>query len=75
MSLWTKLTTRNVGKFDRVLRAIPFAVFLFVLFNGTLVGLPLIALGVISTMLLVTSITGMCSIYAMLGMSTCPHQQ
>lgn len=71
MSLLKKLTTRNVGSFDRIIRALPFALFIYVLITGALAGTPLIALGVISIMLLVTSITGMCSIYAMLGMSTC----
>ncbi len=71
MSLWKKLTTRNVGAFDRVLRAVPFAVFAYMWVTGALTGLPLIVLGVVSAMLLVTAVTGMCSIYAMLGLSTC----
>lgn len=71
MSLWTKLTTRNVGSIDRILRAIPFAIFVYVFFAGGLSGAPLVILGVLSTMLLVTSVTGMCSIYAIFGWSTC----
>jgi len=71
MSLWTRLTTRNVGKVDRIMRALPFVVFLYALFTSALTGLPLIALGILSAMLLLTSLTGMCSIYAMLGLSTC----
>ena len=71
MSIMKKLTTRNVGGFDRVLRALPFVGFLYAFASGALTGVPLIAFGVVSAMLLLTSVTGMCSIYAMLGLSTC----
>lgn len=71
MSLWQKLTTRNVGAVDRILRVLPFAAFIYVWTTGALVGVPLIAFGIISVMLLITSVTGMCSIYAMLGLNTC----
>lgn len=71
MSLWKKLTTRNVGNMDRVLRAVPFAIFIYLAVTSTLTGLPLVVLGIATAMLLLTSVTGMCSIYAMLGLSTC----
>ena len=70
MSLWKRSTTPNVGTLDRVLRALPFAVFLFVWATGALTGAALVALGIVSTMLLLTAVTGPCSIYAMLGIST-----
>lgn len=70
MSLRQRLTTPNVGTFDRVLRALPFAVFLYVWATGALSGGALIGLGAVSVMLLLTAVTGLCSIYAMLGLST-----
>ena len=70
MSLWKRLTTPNVGTTDRILRALPFAVFVYIWTTGALTGAPLIVLGIVSAMLLLTAITGLCSIYAMLGIST-----
>ena len=70
MSILKKLTTRNVGAVDRVIRALPFALFLYLWSSAALTGWPLIAFGIVSVMLLMTAITGMCSIYAMLGLST-----
>ena len=71
MSLMTRLLTRNVGTMDRVLRAAPAIVFAIVWATGALTGTPLIVLGVLAAMLLVTAMTVRCSIYAMLGLSTC----
>ena len=70
MSLLKRFTTPNVGALDRVLRALPFAVFLTVWATGALSGAALAVLGIVSGMLLLTAITGLCSIYAMLGIST-----
>jgi hypothetical protein len=66
------LTTKNVGKFDRIIRAIPSIVVAVLYFNGSIGGGLAIGLGTLSAMLLVTSLTGACSIYYMLGYSTCP---
>lgn len=71
MTFLQRLTTRNVGNADRVIRAIPFAVFVWAWASGALVGLPLVILGIAATMMLFTAVTGLCSIYAMLGISTC----
>ena len=70
MSFRQRFLTPNVGTVDRWLRALPFVFFAYIWFTGTLAGPALIALGVISTMLLVTAVTGLCSIYGMLGIST-----
>lgn len=73
MSLLSKvLTTRNVGKVDRFLRALPTPIVGLLIYGGHVQGLAAWALGVASAMLLVTAITGACSIYYMLGFSTCP---
>ena len=70
MSLFQKLTTRNVGAFDRVLRMLPLIATTLLWQAGVLTGLPLVVAGVVSAMLFVTAITGMCSIYGLLGLST-----
>ncbi|EBA11872.1 YgaP family membrane protein [Roseobacter sp. CCS2] len=75
MSLLKKLTTRNVGTVDRLIRTLPAVAVLILWAGGMLNGTALIITGVIAAMLLVTAITGMCSIYAMLGFSTYPVKQ
>ena len=70
MSLIKRFTTRNVGGVDRVLRAVPAFVTLALWLTGTLGGVPLIVAAIMSAMLLLTSITGLCSVYALLGVST-----
>lgn len=74
MSLLQRLMTRNVGTIDRVLRTAPALLVAILWFNGTLAGTALLISGVLAVMLLLTSITARCSIYAMLGFSTCPNQ-
>jgi Protein of unknown function (DUF2892) len=65
-------TTRNVGTTDRILRALPSVIVPMLYFAGV-ISLPLaIGLGVVALMALLTSVLGVCSIYYMLGHSTCP---
>ncbi len=65
-------TTRNVGTADRIIRALPTFIVAALYLNGLL---PLgwaIGLGLVAVAFLATSILGACSIYYMLGYSTCP---
>lgn len=73
MSLLRKmLTTRNVGTTDRILRALP-TLGVLALYLTHQISLPLtIGLGLLAGGLLLTSVLGSCSIYYMLGYSTCP---
>lgn len=71
MSLIKKFTQKNVGNFDRILRLLPFFVFIYVWQNQMLVGSTLVVFGIISVMLLFTALTARCSIYAIFGLSTC----
>lgn len=65
-------TTRNVGRWDRVVRALlPFAV-LTLWWVEVLPAWAAIPLGIFTLMLLPTAFTGACSIYYTLGWSTCP---
>ena len=72
MSLKKMFTTKNVGTTDRFVRAVPLAIVAALYFTGYL---PLgwtVGLGIFSAMLLLTSIMGVCSIYYLLGYSSCP---
>jgi hypothetical protein len=66
------LTTRNVGTFDRFLRLLPTPIVGTCIFAGLLSGPLAWGLGIVAAMLLMTTVTGSCSIYYMLGYSTCP---
>ena len=66
------LTTKNVAGWDRLLRALPAAFVGWAWYIGLIGGVLASALAVPAVMLLVTSVTGTCSIYYMLGWSTCP---
>lgn len=72
MSLIQRFMTRNVGTIDRIVRTVPFLVVALLWANGTLSGVALLVGAVLAFMLLITAITARCSIYAMLGFSTCP---
>lgn len=62
--------TRNVANWDRVLRLAPALLSAWAYTQGYIAGGLAIALGVVSAMLFVTSLTGTCSIYGLLGLST-----
>lgn len=72
MTIMKMLSTRNVGPFDRVLRALPAILLAIAWALGWIAGPAAVALAVIPGLLLLTSVTGSCSIYYMLGWSTCP---
>jgi hypothetical protein len=63
-------TTRNLGRWDRAVRAaLPFVV--AGLYLGGAIGITAaIVLGVIAAMLFPTALTGACSVYYTLGLST-----
>jgi Protein of unknown function (DUF2892) len=75
MSLFSALTTRNVGKLDRVIRSLPALIVVSLYFTGRISGWLSIILGILALMSLVTSIMGTCSIYYFLGFSTCPRKK
>ncbi|MEM9122818.1 MAG: DUF2892 domain-containing protein [Pseudomonadota bacterium] len=65
------LTTKNVGRFDRVLRLMPTLAVIWLWSAGLISGALGIALSVVAGALAVTALTGTCSIYYVLGLSTC----
>lgn len=72
MSLMQMLTTKNVGSLDRLLRTIPAIAVGIALYTGVISGWLAIVLAVVAAVLLVTALTGACSLYYLLGLSTCP---
>ena len=64
------MTTRNVGWLDRVVRILPLVAVAALWTQGAIGGGFALLLAVFAAMLAVTAITGACSIYYMLGLST-----
>lgn len=71
MSLIKKFTTKNVGNLDRLLRLAPAAMVVYVWQTQSLTGIAFWSLAIIAAMLAFTSLTARCSIYAVLGLSSC----
>lgn len=72
MFLKRVFTTRNVGPLDRIIRALPSIAVAVLWAQGIISGPLAIVVAVVAGMLLLTALTGACSIYYMLGWSTCP---
>lgn len=66
--------TPNVAWWDRILRVIPALIAVWAWSQNLMIGPLAIAFGLVSGMLLVTSLTGTCSIYEMFGLSTLPRR-
>jgi hypothetical protein len=66
---------KNMGTLDRVIRtaiAIGIAV---AYFTGAISGTLAIVLGIVAVAFLLTSLVGMCPVYALLGISTCQRAE
>ena len=61
----------NMGRADRIIRGLLAAVFGYLIASGTVSGLLAVILGVFAVAFLVTSATGVCPPYNLLGISTC----
>jgi len=61
---------KNMGKMDRLLRAIAALVIGFLLFNGTISGTLGIILAIVAIAFLVTSMISWCPAYLPFGLST-----
>lgn len=72
MSLLKILTTKNVGTIDRWIRVTPAILVAYAIVAGWITGWIAALLAGGAGMLLLTSLLGSCSIYYMLGISTCP---
>jgi len=65
----------NMGGLDRGLRIVLAIVVALLIGTGTLSGTWAIVLGIVAVVFLVTSLIGMCPLYALLGISTCKVKQ
>lgn len=63
---------KNMGSPDRIIRVLLAIVFVVLYFTGTVTGTWGILLLVLGAVFILTSVVGMCPLYAMLGMNTCP---
>lgn len=62
---------KNIGKTDRVIRVLIVLVVLGLYLTGQVTGRAAVILGIISLILLFTSITGFCGLYQVFGLKTC----
>lgn len=62
---------RNMGTVDRVLRLIAAVVLATLVLTGAVSGAVGIVLGIVAVLFIVTSASGMCVLYRLLGIRTC----
>ena len=62
---------KNMGSADKIIRIIVAIVAAVLFFTGTVAGTLGIVLMVVAGIFLLTSLTGFCPIYAILGIGTC----
>ena len=65
---------KNMGSPDRIVSVILAIVFAVLYFTGTVPGTWGIVLLVLGVVFILTSVVGMCPIYALGGMNTCPSK-
>ena len=65
---------KNMGSPDRIIRTILATVFVVLYFTGTVTGTWGIILLVLAGVFILTSLIGMCPLYAIVGMNTCPNK-
>ncbi|MEJ7821168.1 MAG: DUF2892 domain-containing protein [Chitinophagaceae bacterium] len=64
---------QNMGSPDRIIRTILAIVFVVLYFTGTVTGTWGIVLLVLAGIYILTSLAGICPLYAIVGMNTCPN--
>ena len=63
---------KNMGSADRIIRVLAAIVFAVLYFTGTVTGTWGIVLLVLGGVFVLTSFAGLCPLYAVIGMNTCP---
>jgi hypothetical protein len=64
--------TRNIGTLDRWIRALAGALLLLGWLLSWATGTVAVVLGVVGTVLLLTALAGVCPLYRLFGLTTCP---
>ena len=65
----------NMGKTDRIIRSTVAVGLVYAIFVKAVGGVIAVVLGLIAVMMLVTSITGYCPPYTLLGIKTCKCEE
>ena len=63
---------KNMGTLDRILRTVLAAAVAVLYFTGTISGMTATVLAVLAAVFLLTSAVGLCPLYSLVGLSTCP---
>jgi thiamine transporter ThiT len=66
---------KNMGTADRIIRIAIVIGIAVAYFTGMLSGTLAIVLGIIAVVFLLTSLVGMCPLYTLLGISSCPRSE
>jgi len=62
---------KNMGQFDRAVRAVLALVALFFVYNKIVTGTAAIVLTVVAAVFILTSLVAVCPLYTLLGIRTC----
>jgi hypothetical protein len=66
--------TKNMGNADRLIRILAAIVIAILYFTGTVTGTISIVLLIVGGIFLLTSVVGLCPLYSLLGINTCPKK-
>lgn len=66
---------KNMGKYDKVIRIIIAIVSLALYFGNIIIGTWGIVLLIVAALMVFTSLSGFCPIYAIFGYSSCPVKE
>jgi Protein of unknown function (DUF2892) len=62
---------KNIGSTDKIIRIVAAIVIAVLYFTKTITGTASIVLGIVASILLLTSLINFCPLYAILGTNTC----
>ena len=62
----------NMGNKDRLLRAMAVAVIYVLVYMGIITGVLKIVLGLVGIVFVLTALFGVCPLYKLVGLNTCP---
>jgi hypothetical protein len=63
---------KNMGSTDKIIRMVIAALVVLLYFTGTITGTLGLVLLILSGVFVLTSLVGICPLYSIFGMSTCP---
>lgn len=66
---------KNIGKTDKMIRLIVAAILIILSLSGVTSGIVDIIVIVVAVILVATSLTGMCGLYTLFGIRTCPLEE